>query len=325
MGASTMNTYFYPSVFISLAISLSASAQTTSNVWGSATNDVKMSIMPTHDVSSFSADDVKDWSALIARLRRQSDPVSAFLWRAMSNNEQVVLTTYQPSLPCSKEAEDVVVQALNRIIRESLIYNEERFKGISLDAKAARILGRAPLDALQGGAPGTFFSHINRLLLEDAYPVELSRPMKDDEPTFRKSEPVELTVTITNMSTNETYYASTGVLIEVDARFLCQIITPSGKRLSPAGDHSLNRNQIPVVLDPNETRTHTWEYNVSRIYTFDEIGTYTITISRVLDWPGGKKETFTVTYPDGGTQDFTMDAFITVVSNPLFIKIIPDK
>jgi len=119
--------------------------------------------------STFSMEEIRDLSRVVERLRRQADPVSAFLWQRLSPGEQSVLMNYQPSAPSSiMQARAIVVQTLNKIIGEpSCIYEAERFKGVPLRPKTAAVMKDNPA--------GPLVAYLNRYLLEDAYPVELSR------------------------------------------------------------------------------------------------------------------------------------------------------
>jgi hypothetical protein len=134
-----------------------------------------------------------------------------------------------------------------------------------------------------------------------------------------------LTITITNMSVKESYYADSGIPIEDGMAFSCAVISPSGKGISPQSGHAGPRKGIVVALVPGQTPDRTISYNVSYIYKFEEIGTYTITVNCPFDWPGGKKQIFDVVYPDGSRRQLTADERFTVVSNPLTIQIVPDK
>jgi subfamily B ATP-binding cassette protein MsbA len=116
---------------------------------------------------TFSANEIKDWSKIVNKVRRQADPVSVFLWGRLSTQEQGLLTNYQPSAPGSEPAQEVVVQALNKMIGELSLYQLEPFKGLRLRRQTADLLGQNPT--------GPDLAHLNRLLLEDAYPRELPR------------------------------------------------------------------------------------------------------------------------------------------------------
>jgi peroxiredoxin len=124
------------------------------------------------DSSMFSADEIKDLSGLINRWRGRSDPASAFLWKSLSKSEQSWLLSFQPSAPYSQQTQEVVLQALQRIIGGPCIYKVKRFKGVSLRPETTDLIKQSPT------APA--LAHLNRLLLEDAYPLELSRNQSMD-------------------------------------------------------------------------------------------------------------------------------------------------
>jgi hypothetical protein len=117
--------------------------------------------------AALSADEIKDLPKLVNRLKQQSDPVSAFLWQKLSSPEQAYLTTNQPSGPGSNQLQEVIVQALNKIIGGQPIYEAARFQGVSLRPETTYIM--------QQGLTGPIVPYLNRFLLEDAYPLELSR------------------------------------------------------------------------------------------------------------------------------------------------------
>ncbi len=119
--------------------------------------------------TTFTADDIgtNEWAEFIGRLKAHSDPVSAFLWQRLSNPEQALLTNYKPSEAGLKQTQDIVVSALNKVVGEPCIYEPERFKGI--------LPGAETVVHLQQSRTGSNLAHLNRLLLEDAYPVELAR------------------------------------------------------------------------------------------------------------------------------------------------------
>jgi hypothetical protein len=122
-------------------------------------------------VPTFSLDDINDLSGLINRLRGGSDPPSAFLWDSLSESDQSLLRSYQPAAPSSKKAEEVVVQALQKIVGGPSIYQVGRFQGVSLRPETIGLASER--------LTGFKLAHFNRLLLEDAYPLELARRQND--------------------------------------------------------------------------------------------------------------------------------------------------
>jgi hypothetical protein len=127
------------------------------------------------DFWKFSEHEVKDLFGIVDRLRRQADPVSVFLWQSLSNPEQLLLINYQPSAPKSRQAQAVVVQALNKKIGEPCIYEADRFKFVSLRPETTGLMTQNP--------SGSDLARLNRLLLEDTYPLELSKNPPASEQT----------------------------------------------------------------------------------------------------------------------------------------------
>jgi uncharacterized membrane protein (DUF2068 family) len=116
--------------------------------------------------SAFSGSDIKNLPMLVSKLRQQNDLVSAFLWTNLPDQKQTMLKNYRSSEPSSNQTQAVILQAFNNVIEGPSIYDPERFNGLKLQPETIKLLKESP-----GGSR----SRLNRLLLEDAYPMELSR------------------------------------------------------------------------------------------------------------------------------------------------------
>jgi hypothetical protein len=119
--------------------------------------------------STFAPNDILRLPAIIERLRRQSDPVSAYVWQKMPAADQALLANFQPAAPNPREAWEAVVRALNKVVGEPGIYEGARFQGILLQPKTKALLAQNPA----GRDP--LVQYLNRFLLEDAYPDELNK------------------------------------------------------------------------------------------------------------------------------------------------------
>ena len=124
--------------------------------------------------TTFAADDISsnNLPGIIERWRGRADPVSTLLWQGMSNSEQLLLMNYKPLEPSSKQAQELVIAVLNKLIAGPCLYETARFKGI--------LLGAETIVHLQHSTTGANLPHLNRLLLEDAFPVELARDRSGD-------------------------------------------------------------------------------------------------------------------------------------------------
>ncbi len=117
----------------------------------------------------FTVDGFKDFVALASRLDHQSDPLSLMLWHDVPSDDEVLLKSPDPTKPNFRATEKVVVDVLNHIIElgSPCIYQADRFKDVSLRPQTVELMKKQPT--------GIELSRLNRLLLEDAYPAELSR------------------------------------------------------------------------------------------------------------------------------------------------------
>jgi transglutaminase-like putative cysteine protease len=117
----------------------------------------------------FAADQILSFPKLVNQLSRQTDPVSAFLWQQLSSDEQSILLNPDATGAGLGRAQQAVIRGLNKVITlgEPCIFDSQRFQGIVLRPRTAQLLESHP--------GGIELSRLNRLLLEDAYPTELTR------------------------------------------------------------------------------------------------------------------------------------------------------
>jgi hypothetical protein len=120
----------------------------------------------------FRMDEIRDLSGVVDRWRHHSDPVSAFVWQKLSLPDQALLMNYQPPASSTNQAQEVVLQALNKIIAEPSVYEPERFKATALAIATTSLLQQSP--------SGDNLIYLNRLLLEDAYALELTGSQRKD-------------------------------------------------------------------------------------------------------------------------------------------------
>ena len=114
---------------------------------------------------TISAGDIKDLASLAAKLRQPADAVSSFLHGRLSPATRQALTNYPGST--TDPLLQTLTNDLNRVLGGELIFEAQRFSGVTLRAKTQQLLGEKP--------EAKKLAHLNRLLLEDAYPQEISR------------------------------------------------------------------------------------------------------------------------------------------------------
>jgi fucose permease len=116
--------------------------------------------------TAFAGADFKNMPSLASRLTRPADPVSAFLAENLSTSTRETLLHYRNDAASETAARVAVMQDLNTLVLKQSVYRPDRFEGIALSEKTRELLSR--------NGSGRNEPRLNRLLLADAFPKELS-------------------------------------------------------------------------------------------------------------------------------------------------------
>lgn len=142
----------------------------------------------------FTEDDLKKPNRLFLKLRDEQDHVSQYLKSQFSPEERRLLDEYNQNIrpgsstlseenerdennhttsdsveevDSTKELQKIVVAVFNRVLQSNSLYNQERFAGVTLTEHTKKLLAQNP--------QGKNLIRLNRWLLEDTYPQELSK------------------------------------------------------------------------------------------------------------------------------------------------------
>ena len=126
---------------------------------------------------------------LARNLTDAAHPVSAYLTGQFPPATMAALTKYLADKANSVPLETNLVRSLNTLIGGPLIYAPKLFPQVKLRLVTARLLGLNP--------QGTALVLLNRLLLEDAYPEEISR--NGDKPPGLAGSPIFAVEDIKNL------------------------------------------------------------------------------------------------------------------------------
>src|ERR1017187_10561978 len=116
--------------------------------------------------TTIAGSDFKDVSSLATKLQDKADPLSDYLASNLSEATVQTLAHYKQGLSSDSSARVAIMQDLNSLILKTNIYRPERFAGITLQEAAKGLLAQEPKSRNE--------ARLNRLLLADAYPNELS-------------------------------------------------------------------------------------------------------------------------------------------------------
>jgi hypothetical protein len=133
--------------------------------------------------------------------------------------------------------------------------------------------------------------------------VQMSITIKDKTGPIKTNEPFCLLIKIRDTSTNATLYFHKWLAINVNPSFIVDVRSPSGKNLSPNANVVASGSGFDVSIPPKQV--YEYEFNLSYLCKFDELGTYTITVAQLLG-SGGKNGWW-------------------VISNPLPLTVVPGE
>jgi hypothetical protein len=132
--------------------------------------------------------------------------------------------------------------------------------------------------------------------------AQLSVNLRADGKSIEASQPVKLIIRFRNVSTNETLIVLLSNAEEHNAEFSFVVRLPSGKdvTLTPGAHHGSG-----AILHLAPSGTHAIDFNLSRLWRFDQPGAYQITAKCRVDI--------------GASKSFQ------IVSNPLSVLVVPDR
>ena len=118
--------------------------------------------------TTFSAAEIRDLPSLASQLKQPDRPFDAWLAARLSPATRETLARWPAQESSMDSVRAVLLTDLNTaIIPGQAIFEPQRFAGISLREEPRRLLEQNP--------KGSNLERLNRLLLEDAYPRQLSR------------------------------------------------------------------------------------------------------------------------------------------------------
>ena len=122
-------------------------------------------IFPSADTASslLSRKSFRDVPVLVATLSAQAEPVSQFVWSHFSTEDRQIVTS---AAAASNQPPAVLVERLNHLLQCDVLYDPQRFFAVKLSDETRFLAAENP--------QGEKLIRLNRLLLEDAYPREIS-------------------------------------------------------------------------------------------------------------------------------------------------------
>lgn len=119
--------------------------------------------------------DLRDPGGFAVKLREARSPLSKYLSLEFATERRRPLDDYDGCSPPSAKLKKALVDELNQALRDSCLFDEQRFEQVSLPEGVHRAIEQKP----QGDA----LLRLNRWLLEEAYPNEIAKSPQDMAPS----------------------------------------------------------------------------------------------------------------------------------------------
>ena len=127
----------------------------------------------------FQLEDLKDPGSLAVKLQDTRAAISQYIAAQLSAETQRLLDEYDGISNPTPELQKALLDDLNRHLQAGRLYDAESFADIKLSERTEEFLTQNP-------ESGDALIHLNRLLLTDAYPYELTSPIKKQNPNDAK-------------------------------------------------------------------------------------------------------------------------------------------
>lgn len=118
---------------------------------------------------SLSSGDLSNPSSLAKKVADKADPISGFLAEQLDDSGKSAVAGLISTDANAKAAIGAFAKSLSKVVTGPLIYDAKRFAEVHLSARTQELLKSNPT--------GGELTHLNRLLLEDAYPSEIAKSM----------------------------------------------------------------------------------------------------------------------------------------------------
>jgi transcriptional regulatory protein RtcR len=108
---------------------------------------------------------LRNVDSLVEKLRAKANALSSYLYERMDPATKECVDSYQPPSGDSDWLRVVLADYLNKVISGDCVYDPTRFKNVRLGPETKRFLSHKP--------QGEDLIRLNRMLLEEVYPLEL--------------------------------------------------------------------------------------------------------------------------------------------------------
>lgn len=142
-----------------------------------------------HNNSLLDRKQVQDWGSVINNTRKPIDAPMKKVWQNMPDSLKAVFNSYDPVMPFPEENRQLVITALNNVIKDRDFYTEDLVNEVKLNREAQNLIkkGIDNLNQLE-------VQRVNRIILESVLPYIILESSRYNDPSERLFDMILSTV-----------------------------------------------------------------------------------------------------------------------------------
>ena len=125
------------------------------------------------DSSLLSMDDILKWEDILESLKEQKTPDKKRIWELFDKEVKKIITKWKYGKKFDKKSKQLLINGLNKIIKNREFYSDKAFNKIELSKEATNLLRKGIKNLSENDV-----QKFNRLLLETIYPQEIAKSQK---------------------------------------------------------------------------------------------------------------------------------------------------
>lgn len=121
----------------------------------------------------FSVNDILKWGDILKSLKEHKTPDKEQIWKFLDEKSKKIIEGWEERESLDKKSKQLVINGLNKIIKNRNFYEEKRFKKIKLSEEAKNLLSKGIKKLCESQ-----IQRFNRLLFESIYPQGIAKSPK---------------------------------------------------------------------------------------------------------------------------------------------------
>ncbi len=127
--------------------------------------------------ATISANNIRDWAALMSSLKQRVDPHMAQVWEYLDENSKKIISNWQVGVTIEPEMQRTLLNGLNGVLGEGDFFDKDAFGSLGLRKEGQKLLKKG-INNLDNQEIMT----LNRLVIDACFPIAISKCKSSELP-----------------------------------------------------------------------------------------------------------------------------------------------